>query len=57
MAAQSVLGLYFRQAPAPLQVPSFPQLAGPSSRQAPAGSWPPAGMAVQVPTVPGRLHA
>jgi hypothetical protein len=54
---QMVLGPYLRQPPDPLQVPSFPQLAGPWSRQAPAGSWPPSGTALQVPAVPGRLHA
>jgi hypothetical protein len=41
-AAQMVDEPYFRHAPEPLQVPSFPQLAGPASLQTPAGSRPPA---------------
>jgi hypothetical protein len=54
--AQMVVGPYLRQAPAPLQVPSFPQLTEPSSRQVPVGSWPPSETAVQVPATPGRLQ-
>jgi hypothetical protein len=36
--AQMVVGPYLRQAPAPLQVPSLPQLPGPWSLHIPVGS-------------------
>src|SRR5687767_3555403 len=55
-AAQIVVGPYLRQPPLPLQVPSLPQLVGPSSLHVFFGSWPPAWTAVQAPSVPGRLH-
>ncbi len=46
---------YVRQAPAPLQLPSVPQLATPLSAHWISGSSP-AGTLVQVPTLPVRLQ-
>jgi hypothetical protein len=54
--AHTAPAVYLRQPPAPLQVPSFPQLATPWSRHAPVGSVPPAGTAAQVPGLPGSAH-
>jgi hypothetical protein len=53
---QMVPAAYLRQAPAPLQAPSFPQLVAPWSLQLPVGSWPPAGTLLQVPATPGTLQ-
>jgi hypothetical protein len=55
VAAHTVLEGYLRQAPAPLQVPSLPQVAAPLSAHWPSGSWP-AGTVEQLPAVPGRAH-
>ena len=48
-------GAYKRQAPAPLQEPSVPQLDAPESAHWFSGSVL-AGMAVQAPRVPARAH-
>src|SRR5258706_7112133 len=53
-AEQLVPSGYFSQAPAPLQLPSVPQLIEPWSAQLP--SLVPAGTAWQVPILPGTLH-
>jgi hypothetical protein len=55
-AAQMVPFAYTRQRPAPLQVPSEPQLAAPWSLHDPCGSSPPAGTVAQVPCAPGSAH-
>jgi hypothetical protein len=47
---------YRRHAPTPLQVPSFPQLAGPMSRQVPLGSAPPGATRRQMPIALAALH-
>jgi hypothetical protein len=47
---------YSRQAPAPLQVPSWPQLLAGWVLQRLPGSTPPAGTLPQVPARPGRLQ-
>lgn len=47
-----VLVPHFRQAPAPLQVPSLPQLDSAAAVQLPSLSAPPAGMLLQVPSIP-----
>jgi hypothetical protein len=54
--AHSVVGPWFRQAPAPLQVPSCPQVDAGWAVQASRGSWP-AGTAEHVPTAPATLQA
>src|SRR6185436_12432665 len=56
-ALHTVPAAYLRHAPLPLQVPSPRQLAAPESLQVPAGSGAPDATGVQLPTVPGRLHA
>jgi hypothetical protein len=52
---QTVPLAYRRQAPAPLQLPSFMHVAAPASVHWFSGSWP-AGTAVQVPAVPDSAH-
>jgi hypothetical protein len=54
-ATQVVPVTYSRQAPAPLQVPSLPQLAAPASVHWLSGSWPAATL-VHVPSVPASAH-
>ena len=52
---QTVPAAYLRQAPLPLQEPSFPQVALPWSSHWPSGSWP-AGTAVHVLSVLASAH-
>jgi hypothetical protein len=47
---------HLRQAPAPLQVPSLPQLLSGDGAQVACGSLPPAGTLVQVPIEPGTAQ-
>lgn len=54
---QPVPAMYRRQAPAPLQVPSFPHELGVPIAQPPRASATPVGMDAQVPTEPAMLHA
>ena len=54
-APQTVPDAYLRQAPAPSQVPSPPQVVAPSSLHCMRGSWP-AGTFVQVPALEGSAH-
>src|SRR4051812_44189189 len=55
-SAHLVPAAYWRQAPRPLQVPSFPQLCGPASLQVLAGSTPPAATGLQIPIELASLH-
>jgi hypothetical protein len=54
--AQTVPAAYLRQAPEPLQAPSFAQPAAPWSLHVPAGSAPPAGTATHTPVEPGSAQ-
>jgi hypothetical protein len=53
----SVPATQWRQAPAPSQAPSVPQLAAGVALQRPWGSEPPAATLAQAPTKPGTLQA
>ena len=55
--AQGVPATQFRQAPAPSQAPSRPQLAGAEGVQRACGSAAPAAMLLQLPRKPGTLQA
>jgi hypothetical protein len=55
-ARQRVLVPHCRQAPAPLQRPSLPQLLSADGAQPPWGSLPPAATLVQVPSAPGTAQ-
>jgi hypothetical protein len=55
-ARQGVLLLQRRQAPAPLQRPSLPQLLSGEGEQPPCGSLPPAGTLLQAPTDPATVQ-
>jgi hypothetical protein len=55
-AAHTVPAWYLRHAPMPLHVPSFPQVAAPSSLQVLAGSGPPVGTGWHMPALPARLQ-
>jgi hypothetical protein len=52
-----VPGGYMRQAPAPLHLPSVPQVCGSVTMQTPCGSETPAGTDLHMPCVPGPLQA
>jgi hypothetical protein len=54
--AHWVVAGYSRQAPAPLQVPSRPQVVVAWAGQRASGSTPPSGTLPQVPAMPGRLQ-
>ena len=56
-AAHTVPAIQERQAPAPLQLPSRPQLAAAAAVQRPCGSATPAATAAQLPRKPGTLQA
>jgi hypothetical protein len=55
-ARHTVLVPHFRQAPAPLQLPSLPQLLSAEGAQPPWGSPPPEGTLLQVPSDPGTAQ-
>jgi hypothetical protein len=52
---QTVFTAYLRQAPAPLHMPSSPQVVMPSSPHWPSGSMP-SGTFLQVPSLPATAH-
>jgi hypothetical protein len=57
LASRHLVPLVYRwHWPAPLQVPSFPQLTGPMSRQVLLGSAPPSATGLQMPIALAALH-